>query len=413
MTQTKSKLWSGLTATLLVTTWSATLAPSHASSLVDDDSVNLVTQVSTPEDSSEDSLTEATEPSEASARDRENSVRSSRASDDADAELASPTETPPSESDDEVVKVGEYQSQEQAGTSEEAIANILPHDMDGRYAATLYVRNIPVLTFLGSTRSSETSVPQASQVSTPSTAHAAHPAPSGEEVKVASVQLTSEIATAQTDDVAFNESDPVLRATAIAATLNQLHRRDFDAAEITVKWDTEQEAYLIQMGEDPLVQINGDTILPDTTRNPAEDALQATNRLRRQMGDAPPLNEIEGAPRPSSPSLVSAVRSAITGMASWYGPGFHGNYSASGEVFNQNALTAAHPSLPFGTYVRVTNLDNGLDVTVRINDRGPYTGGRVIDLSMAAARVIGLVNAGVAPVQVEVLDSVASGGSGR
>jgi rare lipoprotein A len=90
-------------------------------------------------------------------------------------------------------------------------------------------------------------------------------------------------------------------------------------------------------------------------------------------------------------------------MASWYGPGFDGNYSASGEVFNQNALTAAHRNLPFGTQVRVTNMDNGMSVVVRINDRGPYSGDRIIDLSRGAASAIGLVQSGVAPVNLEVL----------
>lgn len=91
------------------------------------------------------------------------------------------------------------------------------------------------------------------------------------------------------------------------------------------------------------------------------------------------------------------------GMASWYGPGFHGNRTANGESFNQYALTAAHRYLPFGTWVRVTNLNNGRSVVVRINDRGPFTRGRVIDLSTAAAQTIGIVNSGVAPVSVEVL----------
>ena len=94
----------------------------------------------------------------------------------------------------------------------------------------------------------------------------------------------------------------------------------------------------------------------------------------------------------------------MTGLASWYGPGFHGNQSASGEVFNQNALTAAHRSLPFGTMVRVTNLDNGRSVVVRINDRGPYSGGRVIDLSAGAAQMVGMMQTGVAPVQLDVID---------
>nr|WP_238193251.1 septal ring lytic transglycosylase RlpA family protein [Methylobacterium frigidaeris] len=78
------------------------------------------------------------------------------------------------------------------------------------------------------------------------------------------------------------------------------------------------------------------------------------------------------------------------GVASWYGPGFHGRKTANGERFNTHALTAAHRSLPFGTQVRVTNSTNGRSVVVRINDRGPYVGGRVIDLSNAAARAIGV-----------------------
>lgn len=77
------------------------------------------------------------------------------------------------------------------------------------------------------------------------------------------------------------------------------------------------------------------------------------------------------------------------GEASWYGPGFHGRKTASGERFNQNALTAAHRTLPFGAKVKVTNVNNGKSVTVRINDRGPYHGGRIIDLSKAANQAIG------------------------
>ncbi len=92
-----------------------------------------------------------------------------------------------------------------------------------------------------------------------------------------------------------------------------------------------------------------------------------------------------------------------TGKASWYGPGFHGRRTASGQTFNQNDLTAAHRSLPFGTKVKVTNLRNGRSTVVRINDRGPFTGGRIIDLSAAAARAIGLYNSGVGSVRLEIL----------
>jgi rare lipoprotein A len=86
------------------------------------------------------------------------------------------------------------------------------------------------------------------------------------------------------------------------------------------------------------------------------------------------------------------------GLASWYGPGFHGRRTASGETFNTGALTAAHKSLPFGARVRVVNAKTGRSVVVRINDRGPFIRGRVIDLSKAAARAIGMD--GIAPVRL-------------
>lgn len=91
-----------------------------------------------------------------------------------------------------------------------------------------------------------------------------------------------------------------------------------------------------------------------------------------------------------------------TGVASWYGPGFHGKRTANGEVYNMNAQTAAHKTLPFGTWVRVHNLDNDRSTRVRINDRGPFVRGRIIDLSRKAARDIGMERAGVARVRLSV-----------
>lgn len=92
--------------------------------------------------------------------------------------------------------------------------------------------------------------------------------------------------------------------------------------------------------------------------------------------------------------------SALRGMASWYG---EGQMTASGERFNPRQLTAAHRTLPFGTRVRVTNQRNGKSVVVRINDRGPYGRGRIIDVSKAAAKQLGMIDAGVVPVTIEVL----------
>lgn len=110
-----------------------------------------------------------------------------------------------------------------------------------------------------------------------------------------------------------------------------------------------------------------------------------------------------GPARVRPPAETPAVtRSSGTelarGKASWYGPGFDGRRTASGERFDMNALTAAHRTLPFGTRVRVRNLHNGQEVVVRINDRGPYARDRIIDLSKAAAAALGLLQAGEAPV---------------
>jgi len=93
------------------------------------------------------------------------------------------------------------------------------------------------------------------------------------------------------------------------------------------------------------------------------------------------------------------------GVASWYGPRFHGRRAASGEIFNQHQYTAAHRRLPFGTQVKVTNLDNGKSVLVRINDRGPYVKGRILDLSRAAARELEMTEDGTVRVKLEVLSS--------
>src|SRR5699024_8851844 len=92
------------------------------------------------------------------------------------------------------------------------------------------------------------------------------------------------------------------------------------------------------------------------------------------------------------------------GQASYYGPRFAGRLTASGQRFNPKLLTAAHRSLPFGTRVRVTNLNNGKQAVVRINDRGPFVASRIIDLSPHAARMLGMLKTGVAPVRLTVLN---------
>ena len=114
------------------------------------------------------------------------------------------------------------------------------------------------------------------------------------------------------------------------------------------------------------------------------------------IGAALPISAVEAKDKHSH-------KQAVSGSASWYGPKFHGRKTANGERFNMNGLTAAHRSLPFGTKVRITNQKNGKSVVVRINDRGPYAGHRVIDLSRGAARAVDMIRTGVAPVKLEVL----------
>lgn len=97
------------------------------------------------------------------------------------------------------------------------------------------------------------------------------------------------------------------------------------------------------------------------------------------------------------------------GIASWYGEDFHGWMTANGEIYDMEALTAAHRTLPLGTAILVTNVENGKQVRVRINDRGPYLYGRVLDLSLAGARALDMVDSGVAAVQIEVVGDQSAG----
>jgi len=105
-------------------------------------------------------------------------------------------------------------------------------------------------------------------------------------------------------------------------------------------------------------------------------------------------------------TLSPIFAAAEDGLASWYGGKFHGRMTSSGEVFDTNTMTAAHRTLPFGTVVKVTNLENGKSALVKINDRGPFVGGRIIDLSRAAAAAIGMIDSGVAHVSLQIVEFV-------
>lgn len=153
--------------------------------------------------------------------------------------------------------------------------------------------------------------------------------------------------------------------------------------------------------------ITGSNLAPAMAATAPASASPNGNLAIREAGMAPSWEErflrpIQPAPLAQGQLLASAG-SVTTGQASWYGPGFYGNRTASGEVFRPGTLTAAHRTLPFGTRVKVTNLWNGRSTVVRINDRGPFHGGRIIDLAHGAASELGLTASGVADVKIEVL----------
>ncbi|MFQ3637885.1 MAG: septal ring lytic transglycosylase RlpA family protein, partial [Cyanobacteriota bacterium] len=129
-------------------------------------------------------------------------------------------------------------------------------------------------------------------------------------------------------------------------------------------------------------------------------AIDWYNNLRVALGEAPlPLMEAQA----DLYSLTQTKRN-LGGITSWYGPRFHNRLTANGERFNQYALTAAHPKLPFNTYLRVTNVRSGASVIVRINDRGPYVGQRSLDLSRQSARCIGSEKPGVVRYEAVILE---------
>jgi rare lipoprotein A len=259
-----------------------------------------------------------------------------------------------------------------------SVVKIYNHEIQGQPAATLYVRNLPILTFL-------------------------------------EAPATTPTQTAQLVSTHQNSPASLSKAETIATQLDQLYRSGKAAEGIKVIWQGDKTSskgqYVVTAGKLPIATIDATTTYAKTTSNAEQDALLVANRLRRLLSSGPeaaPIKNVEGKPKPAAAAANEGdgawnVTKVYKGDASWYGPGFDGNLTANGERFNQNALTAAHPSLPFGTQIRVTNQYNGRSVVVRVNDRGPYAGGRIIDLSAGSADAIGLTSSGVAPVSLEVL----------
>lgn len=146
---------------------------------------------------------------------------------------------------------------------------------------------------------------------------------------------------------------------------------------------------------------------------PATPPLREYSYRQPEAPEAAPDNRIvlippPPVPDPLPPDPQDTITESYTGLASWYGRRFHGRRTASGEHYDMAALTAAHKSLPFGSRVRVTNLDNGRSVVLVINDRGPFVKRRLIDVSHAAAQRLGFLNHGLAKVRIDVLGEPAS-----
>lgn len=142
-----------------------------------------------------------------------------------------------------------------------------------------------------------------------------------------------------------------------------------------------------------------DDLTAYTQTLPVALAIAWSNTLREALGVAP----LTLADAQTSLQSLQPTGDHLRGTASWYGPYFHGRLTASGELFDQSAMTAAHPSLPFDTYLKVTNLENGQSIVVRINDRGPYVGERSLDLSRQAAECLGSEITGVVPYEAKIL----------
>ena len=141
----------------------------------------------------------------------------------------------------------------------------------------------------------------------------------------------------------------------------------------------------------------------------AEETGELRNPATSGMPWLPENSEANPASSTGTQTMLPGGSAVVTeGKASYYAPGFQGKKTANGEYFSLNHLTAAHRTLPFGTSVKVINLENGKTVVVRINDRGPYRHGRIIDVSPAAAREIGLVRSGVVNVRIEAYNESAS-----
>ncbi|MEN9223970.1 MAG: septal ring lytic transglycosylase RlpA family protein [Thermostichus sp. HHBFW_bins_43] len=259
-----------------------------------------------------------------------------------------------------ILKIGEQQQQ-----PSQPISTLYDYQMDGQQVVTVYVRDLPVVSF------------------------------------VEQPELDS----------------PLMRASSLVAQLNQMAQGSLKDTTITLDWAEPDPAaeestpllYAIHVNDEELLRIDDGVLLVDNQRQ-VDMAVLAANRLRRLLLDAPP---IQAPALPQAPTLTATASLPETGSGSpqqpvpvatrVVGPVQEGIASWYDLHKTRHEMTAAHPTLPFGTKVRVTNMKNGRQAIVRINDRGPFIPGRIIDVSIRAAEVLGMVSSGIVPVRVEVL----------
>lgn len=154
----------------------------------------------------------------------------------------------------------------------------------------------------------------------------------------------------------------------------------------------------IRIGNHLVLQFNSDMSLAED-ENPDLLVIEWVNNLREALGAKP----LELAEAQILMYGITETQDVLVGTASWYGPYFHGRLTANGEIYDQEAFTAAHPSLPFGTYLKITNLENNVSAVLRINDRGPYIAPRTLDLSRGVARCIRSKDSGVVPYEAVIM----------
>lgn len=198
--------------------------------------------------------------------------------------------------------------------------------------------------------------------------------------------------------------DPLARAKRFSYNL---HKFLLDGGNPrNIKPGLDEKSIVIRAGEDVLINVDSDS--KQAKQVPQVLAMNWTNRIREALGaDTLDRNRLasRGMMGTSREELEDYRSTGVirSGMASWYGPGFHGRRAANGSRYNMYELTAAHRTLPFGTRVRVLNQRTGKSCVVKITDRGPFHGNRIIDLSKGAASAIGLLSSGVSKVSIEIL----------